>query len=235
MARPFGHAYTVPPTLPLRPNAVRCLDPFHVIKAATDALDEIRREVWNEARRDGRKQARQGPQGRPVRALEERGQADRPPEDQARRDPANQQAALSRIPHLPAAPRDLPRHLPGSGRAARRMARMGPTMSPGAVRQARQDDHQPASRDRSRDPTRTVERTDRASEHPAPAHHPPRLRIPHPRSPDRARHAQPRRAVPATTHMTPGNSRSFRKVGSPLGLGVTHRWGSAIWMPAQQR
>ena len=23
--------------------------------------------------------------------------------------------------------------------------------------------------------------------------------------------------------------------GSPLGLGVTHRWGSAIWMPAQQR
>jgi hypothetical protein len=23
--------------------------------------------------------------------------------------------------------------------------------------------------------------------------------------------------------------------GSPLRLGVTHRWGSAIWMPAQQR
>jgi transposase len=27
------------------PNAVRCVDPFHVIKLATDALDEIRREV----------------------------------------------------------------------------------------------------------------------------------------------------------------------------------------------
>jgi hypothetical protein len=25
------------------------------------------------------------------------------------------------------------------------------------------------------------------------------------------------------------------KNGSPLDLGVTHRWGSAIWMPAQQR
>jgi transposase len=26
-------------------NAVRCVDPFHVIALATDALDEIRREV----------------------------------------------------------------------------------------------------------------------------------------------------------------------------------------------
>jgi transposase len=38
------------------PNAVRCLDPFHVIQLATDALDEIRREVWNDARRAGQKQ-----------------------------------------------------------------------------------------------------------------------------------------------------------------------------------
>ena len=38
------------------PNAIRCVDPFHVIKLATDALDEIRREVWNEARRAGHKQ-----------------------------------------------------------------------------------------------------------------------------------------------------------------------------------
>jgi transposase len=33
------------------PNAEVCLDPFHVTKLVTDALDEIRREVWNEARR----------------------------------------------------------------------------------------------------------------------------------------------------------------------------------------
>jgi len=39
------------------PNAIRCVDPFHVIKLATDALDEIRREVWNQARREGRKDA----------------------------------------------------------------------------------------------------------------------------------------------------------------------------------
>jgi transposase len=35
------------------PNAELCLDPFHVVMLATDALDEIRREVWNEARRAG--------------------------------------------------------------------------------------------------------------------------------------------------------------------------------------
>jgi len=35
------------------PDAEICLDPFHVIKLATDALDEIRREVWNEARKAG--------------------------------------------------------------------------------------------------------------------------------------------------------------------------------------
>jgi transposase len=35
------------------PQAARCIDPFHVVQLATDALDEIRREVWNHARRGG--------------------------------------------------------------------------------------------------------------------------------------------------------------------------------------
>jgi transposase len=35
------------------PDAVRCVDPFHVVQLATDALDEIRREVWNDARKVG--------------------------------------------------------------------------------------------------------------------------------------------------------------------------------------
>ena len=32
------------------PNAVRCADPFHVVRWATAALDEVRRQAWNEAR-----------------------------------------------------------------------------------------------------------------------------------------------------------------------------------------
>lgn len=46
-------------TLPVSercPNAEVCLDPFHVVKLATDALDVVRREVWNDARRGGQKQ-----------------------------------------------------------------------------------------------------------------------------------------------------------------------------------
>jgi transposase len=35
------------------PQAELCLDPFHVVMLATDALDEIRREVWNDARQAG--------------------------------------------------------------------------------------------------------------------------------------------------------------------------------------
>jgi transposase len=32
-------------------NAVRCADPFHIVKWATEALDEVRRQAWNAARR----------------------------------------------------------------------------------------------------------------------------------------------------------------------------------------
>jgi transposase len=33
------------------PGAVLCADPFHVVKWATDALDEVRRQAWHDARR----------------------------------------------------------------------------------------------------------------------------------------------------------------------------------------
>lgn len=35
------------------PQAVQCADPFHIVKWATDALDEVRRQAWNDARRHG--------------------------------------------------------------------------------------------------------------------------------------------------------------------------------------
>ena len=35
------------------PRAVQCADPFHVVKWATEALDEVRRQAWNDARRSG--------------------------------------------------------------------------------------------------------------------------------------------------------------------------------------
>jgi transposase len=32
------------------PNAVRVMDPFHTVQWATDALDAVRRQVWNDER-----------------------------------------------------------------------------------------------------------------------------------------------------------------------------------------
>ena len=45
------------------PNAVRCADPFHVVAWATEALDQVRRTAWN----DARAQARSEPSRRPGR------------------------------------------------------------------------------------------------------------------------------------------------------------------------
>ena len=43
------------------PQAVKCADPFHVVHWATEALDEIRREVWNAARKQAAASRRPGP------------------------------------------------------------------------------------------------------------------------------------------------------------------------------
>ncbi|MEU6657406.1 ISL3 family transposase [Streptomyces sp. NPDC046900] len=43
------------------PGAVRCMDPFHVVKWATDALDVVRRDVWN-AERGGKGRTTRGSQ-----------------------------------------------------------------------------------------------------------------------------------------------------------------------------
>lgn len=46
------------------PAAVRVADPFHVVKWATDALDEVRRGAWNDARALARMEPKRG-RGRP--------------------------------------------------------------------------------------------------------------------------------------------------------------------------
>lgn len=46
------------------PGAVRVADPFHIVKQATDALDKVRREAWNDARKQTRSQPTSG-RGKP--------------------------------------------------------------------------------------------------------------------------------------------------------------------------
>lgn len=47
------------------PQAIRCADAFHVVAWATDALDELRRQAWNDARRDARNEPKRN-RGRPT-------------------------------------------------------------------------------------------------------------------------------------------------------------------------
>lgn len=68
------------------PNAVRVADPFHVVKWATEALDEVRREAWNDARRQAR--------GEPKRARG-RPRADAPPRPGSQRATALKSARWS--------------------------------------------------------------------------------------------------------------------------------------------
>jgi transposase len=49
------------------PAAVRCADPFHVVRWATDALDEVRRQAWNDARRLARATEATSGRGRPAK------------------------------------------------------------------------------------------------------------------------------------------------------------------------
>ncbi|MEO7130430.1 MAG: transposase, partial [Dermatophilaceae bacterium] len=58
------------------PGAVRVADPFHIVKWATDALDEVRRGAWNEARSRARSEPRRGP-GRPAKDAPSRPGAER--------------------------------------------------------------------------------------------------------------------------------------------------------------
>jgi len=47
------------------PQAVLCADPFHVVRWAMEALDEVRRQAWNETRQRGRR-------GRPAKGESKR-------------------------------------------------------------------------------------------------------------------------------------------------------------------
>ncbi len=60
------------------PNAIVCADPFHIVAWATEALDEVRREAWNDARAVARREPKlsrgRPPAGTPPRPGHQRAQ-----------------------------------------------------------------------------------------------------------------------------------------------------------------
>ena len=217
------------------PHAIRCVDPFHVVMLATEALDDVRREVWNEARRQGNLRARPRAQGRPVRGLEEPREPHRPPGRQARHNPADQRQAVPRVPPQRAATPDLPAPRRRRRAAAGRLAEVGASLPTTIVRQARPHDHRATRRDPRRDPPRPLQRPDRADQHPDPTDHPPRVRVPQPARADRARDAQTRRPVPATTPVTRPTETSGDSKKAPPYSGGLPPWAVRLTRSGRQQ
>jgi hypothetical protein len=147
------------------PNAVRCVDPFHVIQLATDALDEIRREVWNDARRSGQTALAKELKGARFALWKN-------PENLTDRQKVKlaqiQTTSKRLVPRLPArgaAAPDLPAARQRGDRAARSVAGVGQPQPARPVRQARPHDPRPACRDRSRHRQRTLQRPRGAGQH----------------------------------------------------------------------
>jgi transposase len=189
------------------PQATLCLDPFHVVSWATDALDEVRREVWNEARRSGQTALARELKGARYALWKN-------PENLTRR----QQAKLADIArtnkplyraHL------LKEQLREVFRLPFRAA-VGSTLSFGSLRAPGALD--PISLGRHRDDTavRPEQRASRVSQHPYPPADTDRLRLPLGPASNRLGHARPWWNVPAaarTAMTTHGKSRrpSFRR------------------------
>jgi transposase len=55
------------------PQAERCIDAFHVVQWATDTLDEIRKGIWRDLRREEKSQKKPGKPGRPKKGEERSG------------------------------------------------------------------------------------------------------------------------------------------------------------------
>jgi transposase len=206
-------------------NAVQCADPFHIVSWATDALDEVRRQVWNEARRMARAEPRR-PRGRP--------RADAPPrpaselagqlkgaryalwknpenltEHQTQRlawiattSPKLHRAYLLKEGHSA----DLPDDLRRRGRGPGEVADLGPALpDPGVHRVGRQD-HPPPGTDPRRGRAQPLQCAGREHQHESPVDHPQGLRLPITRRPHRPgdAHSGARTTRPPRPKMTHG-------------------------------
>ena len=128
------------------PHAIRCVDPFHVVMLATEALDEVRREVWNEARRHGNLELARELKGARFAVWKNPENLTDRQASEARHDPADQQQAVPRVPAQGATAPDLPAPRRRGRATARRLAGVGPAVPAAVVRQARPHDHRATQR-----------------------------------------------------------------------------------------
>jgi len=181
------------------PSAVRCADAFHIVAWAGDALELVRRQTWNTARKAGMsvhardlKGARYAPRKNPDR-LTDRQQA-------KLAWVAGQLPALPGLPAQGAAARGLRPQGRGRQGSAGPLAELGPPLPHPGLRRTRPADRQtPGAAIDATLETPTLQRPRGEHEHQDPAAHPHGVRLQVPGRDDRPRDAQPRRLLPTAT------------------------------------
>ena len=175
-------------------QATLCIDSFHVMQWATDALDEVRREVWNAARRGGMTEHARELKGARFALWKN-------PEDLTRRQQGKlAQVAKTNSPlyraYLMKASRD-----PAQGHHlahdARLLALLGRPLPHPGLRRARPEDPPPSPGHRSGDAPQHLERARRKYEYEVALAPSDGVRLPRTRTPDRPRAARPRWILPA--------------------------------------
>src|SRR5664280_2954920 len=176
-------------------NAELCLDPFHIVQWATKALDEVRRDVWNAARKNGQRSVAKDLKNARFAIWKN-------PEDLTERQAATlagiakTNAPLYRA-YLGATQAGLPAQGHPRHSAPGCLAQMGLAFSATFVREARQVYPRTPRGDRRRTDPRPFQRPGRERQHQTAAVDQDRVRVPLTRSTRRPRHARSRRHVPA--------------------------------------
>ncbi len=183
------------------PQATVCIDPFHVVKLASDALDTVRRQVWNQLRAIDPGKAKRFKGARWVLPRAPRALVRHPGRHPAHAAPPGWGGlARLRAQGGPAGGVRRRSERQRGGRVARPLVRQGQPQPPGAARQARRYDPHPSRRHPGRTPPWHQQRPRRGAQQQGAAHHPPRLRVPLCRGCACARHAclRPDYPAPAT-------------------------------------
>ena len=203
------------------PKAVLCLDAFHVVAWATEALDQVRRAMVNRLRAGGHHDEATALKGSRWALLKN------PPNltgDQRATlaGIAKANGGLYRAYLLKEQLRTIFQAVETGRRPspAGRLDRLGQTVPPRTVRQARQDHQELPETDLERRRTRPVQRPLRSHQHPPAATHPTRLRLPQPRSTDRHGRPHPRRPLPTTAWTIMKRNPQKRQEGRPVPAGL---------------
>jgi Transposase len=207
-------------------------DPFHLIKLSTDALDEIRREVWNEARRQGQTQLAKELKGARFALWKNPGNlTERQQLKLARVQQLNQRLyrayllsqQLREIYRVPLA--DAIALLDAWLKWGRR-SRLAPFVKLARTITEQRSGIEAAIRNRLSNARRG------ASQHPATANHPTSVRVPLTPRRDRTRDARTRRPLPTTTRSVtqptvPAGGPNFRPASSAARSAASPSTGAA--------